>query len=125
MGIPTPPAIVRLLDPTDEPARTLLLCAVLRGMRRGDLLGLRCDDVNLEGILSTSARAVAREFVTPKSRRSRRATDVASTLQSAVTRLSSRFNGGLEFCSSDGKRPKGLAAATANPLSLRGCGGWI
>ena len=30
----TPPEIRRLLDASDEPVRTLLLCAVLTGMRR-------------------------------------------------------------------------------------------
>ena len=34
MEILTPPEIRRLLDAADEPVRTLLLCAVLTGMRR-------------------------------------------------------------------------------------------
>jgi integrase len=104
MEILTPPEIRRLLDAADEPARTLLLCAVLTGMRRGELLGLRWEDVDLEGHRIYVRRALWRgKFVTPKSRRSRRAIDVAPTLRSALTRLSSRFNGGLVFCSGDGK----------------------
>ena len=100
----TPPEIRRLLDAADEPARTLLLCAVLAGMRRGELLGLRWEDVDLEGHRIYVRRALWRgKFVTPKSRRSRRAIDVAPTLRPPLTRLSSRFNGGLVFCSSDGK----------------------
>ncbi len=39
----------------------------------------------------------------PKSRRSRRTIDLAPTLRSALTRLSTRFQEGLVFCSNDGK----------------------
>ena len=49
MEILTPPEIRRLLDAADEPVRTLLLCAVLTGMRRGELLGLKWEDVDPEG----------------------------------------------------------------------------
>jgi integrase len=104
MQILTPPEVRRLLDAADEPVRTLLLCAVLTGMRRGELLGLRWEDVDLEGHRIFIRRALWRgKFVTPKSRRSRRTIDVAPTLRSALARLSSRFQGGLVFCSSDGK----------------------
>jgi integrase len=47
MEILTPPEIRRLLDAAEEPVRTLLLCAVLTGMRRGELLGLRWEDADL------------------------------------------------------------------------------
>src|SRR5437867_4213551 len=49
MQILTPLEIRRPLDAADEPTRTLLLCAVLTGMRRGELLGLRWEDIDLEG----------------------------------------------------------------------------
>jgi integrase len=103
MQILTPPEIRRLLDAADESVRTLILCAVLTGMRRGELLGLRLEDVDLEGRRIFVRRALWRgKFVTPKSRRSRRTIDLAPTLRVALARLPSRFHSGLVFCNSDG-----------------------
>jgi integrase len=104
MQILTPPEIRRLLDAVDEPVRTLILCAVLTGMRRGSFSGSQWKDVDLEGHRIFVRRALWRaKFVTPKSRRSRRTIDLAPTLRSALTRLSSRFQCGLVFCRADGK----------------------
>jgi integrase len=104
MQILTPPEIRRLLEAADEPVRTMLMCAALTGMRRGELFGLRWEDIDLESNRIFVRRALWRgKFVTPKSRRSRRPIDMAPTLRSALSRLSSRFHGGLVFCSSDGK----------------------
>jgi len=104
MQILTPPEIRRLLDAADEPVRTLLLCAVLTGMRRGELLGLRWEDIDLEGHRLFVRRALWRgKFVTPKSRRSRRTIDLAPTLRAALAKFPSRFQGGLVFCSPDGE----------------------
>src|SRR5437773_2281105 len=104
MQILTPPEIRRLLDAASEPVRTLLLCAVLTGMRRGELFGLRWEDVDPERHRLFIRRALWRgRFVTPKSRRSRRTIDLAPTLRAALTKLSSRFQGDLVFCSADGK----------------------
>src|SRR5438128_7048730 len=73
-------------------------------MRRGELLGLRWEDIDLKGHRIFVRRALWRgKFVTPKSRRSRRTIDLAPTLRSALTRLPSRFQGGLVFCSTDAK----------------------
>jgi len=70
-----------------EPVRTLLLCAVLTGMRRGELFGLRWEDVDLESHRLFIRRALWRgRFVTPKSRRSRRTIDLAPTLRAALTK---------------------------------------
>jgi integrase len=103
MVVLTPPEIRRLLDAADEPVRMLILCAVLTGMRRGELLGLRWEDVDLEGHRIFVRRALWRgKFVTPKSRRSRRTIDLAPTLRATLARLSSRFQGGLVFCNADG-----------------------
>jgi integrase len=104
MQILTPPEIRRLLDAAAEPVRTLLLCAVLTGMRRGELLGLRWEDIDLEGHRIFVRRALWRgKFVTPKSRRSRRTIDLAPTLLAALAKLPSRFQGGLVFCSPNGE----------------------
>jgi integrase len=94
MEIITPPEIRRLLDAADEPVRMLLLCAVPTGTRRGELLGLRWEDVDLEGNWIHVRRSVWRgKLISPKSRRSRRAIDLAPTLKAALTRLPSRFRG--------------------------------
>jgi len=104
MQILTPPEIRRLLDAAAEPVRTLLLCAVLTGMRRGELLGLRWEDIDLEGHRIFVRRALWRgKFVSPKSRRSRRTIDLAPTLRAALAKFPSRFQGGLVFCSPDGE----------------------
>jgi integrase len=50
-----------------------------------------------------AARALAREVRHPKSRRSRRAIDLAPTLKAALARLPSRFKGELVFTSPTGE----------------------
>jgi integrase len=103
MEILTPPEIRRLLEAAEEPVRTMLLCAVLTGMRRGELLGLKWEDIDFEGDRVQVRRSVWRgKFVTPKSRRSRRAIDMAPTLKAALARLPSRFKGELVFTAADG-----------------------
>ena len=104
MEILTPPEIHRLLEAAEEPVRTLLLCAVLTGMRRGKLLGLKWEDIDFEGNRIHVRRSLWRgEFVTPKSRRSRREIDMAPTLESALARLPSRFKGAMVFTSPEGE----------------------
>ena len=104
MEILTVPEIRRLLQAADEPVRTLLLTAVMTGMRRGELLGLKWEDVDLEGGKIHVRRALWRgKFVTPKSRRSRRAIDAPATVRAALARLPSRFQGGLVFCGPQGQ----------------------
>jgi len=104
MEILTPPEIHRLLAAADEPVRTMLMCAVLTGMRRGELLGLKWEDIDFEGNLIHVPRSLWRgKFTTPKSRRSRRAIDIAPTLKAALARLPSRFAGDLVFLASDGQ----------------------
>lgn len=99
----TPPEIRRLLDAADEPVRTLVLCALLTGMRRGELLGLKWEDIDFEGNRIQVRRALWRgKFVTPKSRQSRRSIDLAPTLKATLARLPSRFTGELVFTTADG-----------------------
>ncbi len=103
MQILTPAEIHRLLGHADEPVRTLLLCAVMTGMRRGELLGLKWEDVDFEGNRIHVRRALWRgKFVTPKSKRSRRAIDMTRTVKEALARLPSRFRGELVFCAENG-----------------------
>jgi len=104
MEILTPPEIRRLLEAAEEPVRTLLLCAVLTGMRRGELLGLKWEEIDFEGNRIHVRRALWRgKFVTPKSRRSRRAIDMGPTLKGALGRLLSRFKGEMVFTSPTGE----------------------
>lgn len=103
MEILTPAEIRRLLDAAEEPVRILLLCAVLAGMRRGELLGLRWKDVDLDGNRIHVRRALwRRKLVSPKSRRSRRSIDVAPMLKAALARLPSRFAWEIVFTTPDG-----------------------
>jgi len=100
----TPPEIRRLLEAAEEPVRTMLLCAVLTGMRRGELLALKWDDIDFEGNRIQVRRSLGRgKFVTPKSRRSRRAIDMAPTLKAALARLPGRFQGEMVFASAEGQ----------------------
>ena len=103
MELLTLPEIRRLVEAAEEPVRTLLLCAVLTGMRRGELLGLKWEDIDFEGNRIHVRRALWRgKFVTPKSRRSRRAIDMGPTLKAALGRLTSRFKGEKVFTSPEG-----------------------
>jgi integrase len=69
-------------------------------MRRGELLGLKWEDIDFEGNRIHVRRALWRgKFVTPKSRRSRRAIDMGPTLKTALGRLPSRFKGEMVFTS--------------------------
>jgi integrase len=75
----------------------------MTGMRRGELFGLKWEDIDFEGSRIHVRRAVWRgKFVTPKSRRSRRAIDVTRTLKEALARLPSRFRGDLVFPADSG-----------------------
>ncbi|OGK77199.1 MAG: hypothetical protein A2X52_02795 [Candidatus Rokubacteria bacterium GWC2_70_16] len=104
MEILPPPEIRRLLDSPDEPVRTLLLCAVLTGMRRGELLGLKWEDIDFGGHRVHVRRSLWRgKLVTPKSRRSRRAIDLAPTLKAALGWLRGGFTGEMVFTSPDGQ----------------------
>ena len=117
----TPPEILRLLAAADEPLRTLLLCAVLTGMRRGELLGLRWEDIDFEGSRLHVRRTLWRgKVVTPKSRRSRRAIDLASTLKAALARLPSRFAGGLVFTTAEGRRSTRTTSAIGTGAECSG-----
>jgi integrase len=62
------------------------------------------EDIDLQNHRLFVRRARWRgKIVIPKSRRSRRMIDLAPTLRSVLAQLSSRVQGGLVFCGTDGK----------------------
>lgn len=95
----TPEEVRLLLAHADEPYRTLFLCAVLTGMRRGELLGLQWGDLdwnkNLIAVRRTLTWAVGKEeaavsatrwlFGTPKSRSSIRNIVMSPRLKEALS----------------------------------------
>ncbi len=99
----TPEEIRRLLEAQEDPLRTLLLTAVLTGMRQGELFGLKWEDIDFERHQIHVRRALWHgQLVTPKSRRSRRAIDMPPTLEAALRRLSAQKRSEFVFCSEAG-----------------------
>src|SRR5712691_4483419 len=100
MDVFTPEEIRRLLDAQEEPLRTLLLLAALTGMRQGELFGLQWEDIDFTAHLIHVRRALWHGTLgTPKSRRSRRAIDMPSTLEQALQKLSTQRRSEFVFCS--------------------------
>lgn len=80
---------------------TLLLSAVTTGMRRGELLGLRWGDVDLEAGRVRVVRSLSRygTLEPTKTKRSKRTIGVSATLAKALRehRLASPFSAGGDF----------------------------
>jgi integrase len=88
MDVFTPDEIRRLLGAQDEPLRTLLLTAVLTGMRQGELFGLQWEDIDFARHVIHVRRSLWHGTLgAPKSRRSRRAIDMPPTLEEALQQL--------------------------------------
>ena len=103
MDVFTPGEIRRLLDAQEEPLRTLLLTAVLTGMRQGELFGLQWEDIDFARHVIHVRRSLWHGTLgTPKSRRSRRAIDMPPTLGQALQRLSTTRRSEFVFCSERG-----------------------
>jgi integrase len=87
----------RLLASAASDARTLLLCAVTTGIRRGELLALKWGDVDWSGRRVWVRRSVGADgrFQQPKTRGSVRAVALTPTLASALRlhRMASSFKG--------------------------------
>ena len=103
MDVLTPDEIRRLLDAQDEPLRTLLLTAVLTGMRQGELFGLQWEDIDRARHQVHIRRSLWHGTLgTPKSKRSRRAIDMPPTLERALQQLSTTRRSEFIFCSERG-----------------------
>jgi integrase len=103
MDVLTPEEVRRLLDAQEEPLRTLLLTAVLTGMRQGELFGLQWEDVDFARHQVHVRRSLWHGTLgTPKSRRSRRAIDMPPTLERALQQLSTTRRSEFVFCSERG-----------------------
>ena len=103
MDVFTPEEVRRLLDAQDEPLRTLLLTAVLTGMRQGELFGLQWEDIDFARHQVHVRRSLWHGTLgTPKSRRSRRAIDMPPTLEQALQQQSTTRRSEFVFCSERG-----------------------
>jgi len=103
MDVLTPEEVRRLLDAQEEPLRTLLLTAVLTGMRQGELFGLQRDDIEFSRHQIHIRRSLWHGTLgTPKSRRSRRAIDMPPTLEQALQQLLTTRRSEFVFCSERG-----------------------
>jgi integrase len=93
----------RLLEATDPAWRAMIMLALRAGLRQGELLALRWDDVDLAKGELRIRQAVARGIIgTPKSGKGR---DIPLSEQAAdaLRRLPSRFRGELVFPSETGR----------------------
>jgi len=103
MDVFTPDEIHRLLDAQEEPLRTLLLTAILTGMRQGELFGLQWEDIDFARHVVHVRRSPWHGTLgTPKSRRSRRAIDMPPTLEQALQHQSTTRRSEFVFCSERG-----------------------
>ena len=121
MGVLSREQVGAFLDATrDHPAHALYVLAVTTGMRQGELLGLRWEDVSLDGGRLAVRRALQRQraaglaFVEPKTARARRTVVLSQRAVAALRRHRARqveqrlFAGpawrdlGLVFCTATG-----------------------
>ncbi|MGB8323196.1 MAG: tyrosine-type recombinase/integrase [Candidatus Acidiferrum sp.] len=125
----TLPQIQSLLPELEEPCRTVVLTAVLTGMRIGEILALRWNRVDfLRGNLKISETYSDGQFGTPKTRSSQRVIPMSSALSQALElyRACCTYTqtGDLVFCTSKGTplSPKNLynraLATTCDRLKL-------
>jgi integrase len=110
-----PPQIRQLLDVLPEPCRTLVLLAVLTGLRIGELLALRWKHADfLRGLIEVRESVYEGKFGTPKTRSSRRDVPMSGVIQEAL--LAHRARCGSP--SPDGLLFKSRAGTPLNPKNL-------
>lgn len=106
MEILTPAEVGLLLEHASPKRKTLFLTAVLTGMRRGELLGLKWGDIDRNYTQIHVRRSLWKgQFVTPKSKKSERKIDLSPHLAEALRqhRLTCPASGlDLVFCNSEG-----------------------
>jgi len=107
MDILTPDEIGLFLEKVTPKHRPFFLTAILTGMRRGEILGLQWGDIDWNNSQLHVRRSLWRvQFVTPKSKRSRRKIDLspALVLELKKHKLVCPPGGELDlvFCNSDG-----------------------
>ena len=105
MQILTPMQVRAFLDAATEELRPLFTTAVMTGLRLGELLALRWDDVDLDGGMLTVRRSRGRvrkddgyeyEDGQPKSKKSRRV-ELSRDVIAVLRMMPSRFRGGRVF----------------------------
>jgi integrase len=99
-----PEQVTRLLGVLREPIRTMVLLAVLTGLRVGEILALRWQDVDLQGAELRVVQAVYRGCMgSPKTKGSRRTIPLPQAATRALKDLAKRTEGltpeGLMFTS--------------------------
>jgi integrase len=106
----TPEQVIRLIPILREPTRTMVLVAILTGLRVGEILGLRWRDVNLQRGELRVEQAVYRGCVgTPKTKGSKHTLPLPETATQALTDLAQRR---LEV------NPESLVFASRNATAL-------
>jgi integrase len=122
----------RLLKASDEPVRTIVLLAVMTGLRIGEILALRWGRINLAvGTLRVEETCYKGTFGTPKTRASRRELPLAPTVVQALQayRISCRngADGALVFATRKGTPldAKNLRRRQLHPASQQAALGLI
>lgn len=106
-----------LLDAFDSTRRPVYLTGIMTGLRRGELLGLRWDDIDFASdkihvrrqlVRVKTGRGYELQLQTPKSQRNTskrsgyRSVDMPPIVKQTLLSLPSRFRGGLVFCTDGG-----------------------
>ncbi len=102
-----------LLEKTPDRIRPLVVAALHTGARRGELLGLTWEDVDLE-----RHRVTFRNTKNGEDRTVR----MSETLTATLRRLPSRLQGGSVFCSDDGKALEPAAFRKEFETAVKGAG---
>ena len=80
-----PQEVLRLLNSLSEPCRTLVLVAVLTGMRIGEILALRWKSLDLlRGVIQIRESMTGGRFGAPKTRSSKRDVPISEPLRQAL-----------------------------------------